>query len=139
VAGEPSTEAPGDRIVLYAGWRAVTATVVAFTLFVVIVATVVTVTLIGQSTITARQERKIENIENGERVRGAVIARVQESIRLGCEADNVLRGINRGVFEKRLKDDDPSKPAFERQLRTAVRKLKARDCANLPVFAPPEE
>ena len=61
------------------------------------------------------------------------VQRLAQSARLNCESENVVRGINRAVFEQRLKDD-PGKPAFEKQLRTAVDKLKDRDCANLPAL-----
>lgn len=63
------------------------------------------------------------------------VERLAESSRLNCESDNVLRKINRGVFEKRLKDD-PGGPALEAQFKEAIRELEPRPCANLPALTP---
>jgi hypothetical protein len=109
------------------GRRALTLIVVVLVLFVGGVGSVLSIVALSNSSA----------IENIERVRGDVIARVQETDRLNCESENVVRRINRGVFQRRLADD-PGGPNFEKQLRTAIRDLKDRDCANLPALAPVE-
>ena len=127
-AGEQgATGRPGIDAVLI-GRRALTIVISLLVLFVGGVGAVLSIAAIDNST----------EIGEIERVRGAVIARVQETSRLNCEANNVLRRINRGVFEQRLKDD-PGPPALEKELRGAVRDLEDLKCTTLPVFEPEVE
>ncbi len=114
-------KAGADAVLI--GRRALTIMAVTLLIFVGGVGSVLSIVAIQNS-------KSIERIES---VRGDVIARVQETDRINCEAENVVRGINRGVFEKRL-EDDPGGPKFEKKLREAVVKLKERKCENLPAL-----
>ena len=63
------------------------------------------------------------------------VERFAETARQNCEVNNVQNGVNRGVFEKRLRDD-PGTPAVAAELREAIKALAPQVCKDLPALTP---